>query len=204
MRSLTYLLRALRVAAGDRLRGTATTRYGRLLLALAAAALTGLSGSPSFDGFDDGGAHASTPLAEAGGAADGLEQADVVTGPITFVQVADTTPPPATTASAPFSMAQSGGNLIVVAVGWNSAGGVAKVTDTSGNTYKLAVGPNTASILSQSVYYAAGIRAASNKYCDGPFYPAGHWDRRARPRIFGTRPHGTARRGGLRGQPATG
>ena len=58
--------------------------------------------------------------------------------------------------------AQSAGDLNVVAVGWGDSTAVVKtVTDTSGNTYTLAVGPTVVSgSLSQSIYYAKKIAAA--------------------------------------------
>jgi hypothetical protein len=62
-----------------------------------------------------------------------------------------------------FTAAQTAGNLNVVAVGWNdSAATVSAVSDTSGNTYTLAVGPTVQSgVASQSIYYAKNIRSAA-------------------------------------------
>jgi hypothetical protein len=58
---------------------------------------------------------------------------------------------------------QHTGDLIVVAIGWaDDTSSVTSVTDTVGNTYKLAVGPNRQSPdLTQYIYYASGISAAS-------------------------------------------
>jgi hypothetical protein len=53
--------------------------------------------------------------------------------------------------------------LNVVVVGWsNTTAQITAVKDTNGNVYRLAVGPTQLSgILSQSIYYAANIAAAS-------------------------------------------
>jgi hypothetical protein len=61
-----------------------------------------------------------------------------------------------------FTNAQSGGDLNVVAIGWNdSTATVSTVTDTKGNVYTIAVGPTTISgVESQSIYYARNIAAA--------------------------------------------
>ena len=61
-----------------------------------------------------------------------------------------------------YTAAQSAGNLNVVVVGWNDASTtVSSVTDTSGNTYTLAVGPTRGTNLSQSIYYAKNIASAA-------------------------------------------
>ena len=82
---------------------------------------------------------------------------------ITYVQGNSATPQ-ATQASVtvPFSSAQTAGDLNVVVVGWNdTAAAVSTVTDKSGNSYALAVGPTAVSgYLSQSIYYAKNIAAA--------------------------------------------
>ena len=79
---------------------------------------------------------------------------------IAFVQTNAATPQSSPTSVAvPFTSAQSGGNLNVVVVGWNSSTGqVLSVTDTVGNTYVSAVGPTVfAGFATQSIYYAANI-----------------------------------------------
>ena len=55
------------------------------------------------------------------------------------------------------------GDLNVVVVGWNdSTATVSAVTDKSGNTYTLAVGPTVQTgVASQSIYYAKNIAAAA-------------------------------------------
>ncbi|MGH9140100.1 MAG: beta strand repeat-containing protein [Vicinamibacterales bacterium] len=85
------------------------------------------------------------------------------TTPIAFVQQAYRTPTSAATVTVPFSTAQAAGNLNVVVVGWNDTTRTAQtVTDTAGNVYVRAVGPTAFSgALTQSIYYAKNIRAAS-------------------------------------------
>jgi fibronectin type 3 domain-containing protein len=63
----------------------------------------------------------------------------------------------------PFKKAQKAGDLIVVAVGWNdTTATVNSITDTVGNVYILAVGPtNVPTVSTQSIYYAANIKAAA-------------------------------------------
>src|SRR5262249_48847184 len=62
-----------------------------------------------------------------------------------------------------YGSAQIAGDLYVIVISWEaSAGSVQSITDTSGNTYRLAFGPTTLSgIASQSIYYAQNIRAAA-------------------------------------------
>ncbi len=58
-----------------------------------------------------------------------------------------------------FNGAQVAGDLNVVIVGWNdSTAMVGSISDSSGNTYRLAVGPTVISATaSQSIYYASAI-----------------------------------------------
>lgn len=69
---------------------------------------------------------------------------------------------PQTTVSVTYLSAQVAGDLNVIAVGWNdSTAKVSTITDKSGNTYSLAVGPTSVTgALSQSIYYATNIKAA--------------------------------------------
>ena len=73
---------------------------------------------------------------------------------------------PAQTVTVPYNAAQTSGNLNLVIVGWNDATSqVSSVTDSSGNSYSLAVGPTILSTvngepLSQSIYYAKNIAAS--------------------------------------------
>ena len=64
---------------------------------------------------------------------------------ITFVQINSATPTsPVSSVAVAFTAAQSAGNLIVVAVGWNDVThSVVSVTDSKGNAYLPAVGPTT-------------------------------------------------------------
>jgi hypothetical protein len=83
--------------------------------------------------------------------------------PLAFVQVAAATPQsPASTVSVPIPGAQTAGNANVVAIGWNSATAtVSSVTDSKGNVYQLAAPVTRGTGLSQAVYYATGINAAT-------------------------------------------
>jgi fibronectin type 3 domain-containing protein len=69
---------------------------------------------------------------------------------------------PSTSVTVPFTAAQAAGDLNVVIVGWNDGTAlVGTVTDTAGNTYQLAIGPTVLpGRVSQSIYYAANIKAA--------------------------------------------
>jgi Fibronectin type III domain len=69
---------------------------------------------------------------------------------------------PQTSVTVPYSSAQTAGDLNVVIVGWNdSATRVGSLKDSKGNVYQLAVGPTVTGALSQSIYYAKNIAAAS-------------------------------------------
>ena len=85
-------------------------------------------------------------------------------GPITFVQVKAATPQThSASVAVTYTVAQTAGNLNIVAVGWNdTTSTVTGVTDTRGNTYTLAIGPTTGTGLRQSIYYAKNIAAGSN------------------------------------------
>jgi len=79
---------------------------------------------------------------------------------IAFVQRNSVAPQsPLTTRSLAYTAAQTSGNLNVVAVGWNDVTShLISITDTRGNTYRLAAGPTTfAGIGTHAVYYAANI-----------------------------------------------
>jgi unsaturated rhamnogalacturonyl hydrolase len=62
-----------------------------------------------------------------------------------------------------FTHAQTAGDLNVVVVGWNDATAhVSSVTDSSGNSYAIAVGPTVeSSTATQVIYYATNIGAAA-------------------------------------------
>ena len=63
----------------------------------------------------------------------------------------------------PYTLAQAGGDLNVVVVGWaDSTSTVSSVTDSMGNSYSLAVGPTVQpGYETQSIYYAKNIAAAA-------------------------------------------
>jgi chitodextrinase len=84
-------------------------------------------------------------------------------GTIKFIQGNFQTPQsPSASVAVTYSSAQLVGDLNVVVVGWNDAStNVSSVTDTSGNTYTLAVGPTRGTNLSQSIYYAKNIASAA-------------------------------------------
>jgi hypothetical protein len=83
---------------------------------------------------------------------------------IGYVQVASATPQSATaTVSVTYPAAQMAGDMNIVVVGWNdTTATVSSVTDSAGNSYKLAIGPTSGSALRQSIYYAPNIVAGSN------------------------------------------
>jgi len=86
------------------------------------------------------------------------------TASISFVQGNYATPQSAqTSVNVAFTAAQVAGDLNVIVVGWNnSTSTVTGVTDRSGNTYALAVGPTVqAPVASQSIYYAKNIAGAA-------------------------------------------
>jgi hypothetical protein len=62
-----------------------------------------------------------------------------------------------------YPVAQTAGNLNIVAVGWNDTrAAVSSVVDSRGNSYIRAIGPTVGSALTQSIYYAKNIAAGSN------------------------------------------
>src|ERR1051326_5949618 len=80
-----------------------------------------------------------------------------------FVQVASAIPQSTAVSSVvvKYKSAQTSGNTNVVIVGWNDTiANVNTVTDTSGNSYALAVGPTAGKGVTQSIYYATNIAAA--------------------------------------------
>jgi len=85
-------------------------------------------------------------------------------GTIAFVQVNAATPQSNTASVAvAYPLAQTLGNLNVVAVGWNdTTSTVSSVTDSRGNTYTLAIGPTSGTGLRQSIYYAKNIASGAN------------------------------------------
>ena len=85
-------------------------------------------------------------------------------GTIAFVQVNAATPQTAS-ASVPvtYPLAQTAGNLNIVAVGWNdTTSTVSSVSDSRGNTYTQAGTTITGTGLRQAIYYAKNIAGGSN------------------------------------------
>ena len=85
-------------------------------------------------------------------------------GTITFVQVKAATPQTnSASVAVAYPLAQTLGNLNIVAVGWNdTTATVTSVTDSRGNAYALAIGPTSGTGLRQSIYYAKNIAAGTN------------------------------------------
>ena len=102
--------------------------------------------------------------AQSGTLANGFTYSSASITPITFVQVAAATPQGSvSTASVPYALAQTPGNLNLVVVGWNdTSASVNSISDSVGNTYLLAIGPTTALGARQSIYYAKNIKGGSN------------------------------------------
>jgi len=80
-----------------------------------------------------------------------------------FVQVNAATPQASqSTVTVPYVQAQGAGDLNVVAVGFNDGTTtITSVTDSAGNSYQLAAPLTRGSGLSQAVYYAKNIKAAT-------------------------------------------
>ncbi len=81
-----------------------------------------------------------------------------------FVQAAYATPSSATTVTVTYKSAQVAGDLNVVVVGWHqTAATVKSVSDSAGNSYRLAIGPTAGNGYEQSIYFAASIAGGSDK-----------------------------------------
>jgi hypothetical protein len=85
-------------------------------------------------------------------------------GPINFVQVNVATPQtPTQSVPVSFGVAQTAGDLNVIAVGWNdTTSTITSVTDTRGNSYLQAGNVTTGTGLRQALYYARNIAAGNN------------------------------------------
>jgi IPT/TIG domain len=82
---------------------------------------------------------------------------------VKFVQVNYMTSTSASFLTTPYLSQQTAGNLNVVAVMWgDTARAVSSVTDSKGNSYALAAGPNKATGLTSAIYYAKNIASGSN------------------------------------------
>jgi outer membrane protein assembly factor BamB len=80
-----------------------------------------------------------------------------------FVQVNSATPQSnQSTVTVPYTQAQSAGDLNVVAIGFfDATSTITSVTDSSGNVYQVAAPLKTGSGMSQAIYYAKNIKAAT-------------------------------------------
>jgi len=79
-----------------------------------------------------------------------------------FVQVNSAVPTSTATISATYNSAQTAGNMNVVAIGWDSSSITLKsLTDSRGNSYKLAVSYVDSTGITQAIYYAPNIVAAA-------------------------------------------
>jgi len=85
-------------------------------------------------------------------------------GSIGFVQVNAATPQtPSTSVAVTYAVAQTAGNLNIVAVGWdNTTSTVSSVSDSRGNAYAQAGTTVTGRGIRQAIYYAKNIAAGSN------------------------------------------
>ncbi len=81
----------------------------------------------------------------------------------TLVQASDATPQsPQDTVAATYADGQAAGDANIVAIGWNdTAASITSVTDTAGNAYQVAVATFRGNGLSQAIYYAPNVAAAS-------------------------------------------
>src|ERR1700678_4480991 len=80
-----------------------------------------------------------------------------------FVQVVAAQPQTnQTTVTVTYTKAQSAGDTNVLAIGWGDVtSNIAKVRDSSGNTYAVAAPTMHGSVQSQAIYYAPNIKAAA-------------------------------------------
>jgi hypothetical protein len=79
------------------------------------------------------------------------------------VQVKSATQMSGSSVAIAYPVAQTAGNLNVVAVMWgDTTSSVSSVTDSKGTTYALAVGPTKGSGLTSVIYYAKNIAGGSN------------------------------------------
>ena len=83
--------------------------------------------------------------------------------PITFVQVNAATPQTNQTAvPVTYTGAQTAGDTNILAIGWNNTTStVTSVVDSAGNTYRLAVPKASGNGVSQAIWYANNIKAAT-------------------------------------------
>ena len=89
--------------------------------------------------------------------------AAVIADPPAFVQVNAATPQTdQSSVAVGYTGAQTAGDTNILAIGWNNAtSNITSVTDSAGNTYQLAVPTARGAGLSQAIYYAPNIKAAT-------------------------------------------
>ncbi len=80
-----------------------------------------------------------------------------------FIQESDATPQtPQSVVTTTYAEAQTAGDTNIVAIGWNdTTSSIATISDSAGNVYQQAVATQHGNGLSQAIYYAANIAAAS-------------------------------------------
>ena len=92
----------------------------------------------------------------------GASAATQAAGPA-FVQVVAAQPQTnQITVTVTYTKAQAAGDTNVLAIGWGDVtSNIAKVSDSSGNTYAVAAPTVHGSVQSQAIYYAPNIKAAA-------------------------------------------
>ncbi len=80
------------------------------------------------------------------------------------MQIASAVPQqPQTTVRVRFSKAQAAGNTNVLVIGWNDdTSRIVSVSDSAGNTYRVAAATVRGQDLSQAMYYASNVKGGSN------------------------------------------
>jgi hypothetical protein len=88
---------------------------------------------------------------------------DTVRGTPRYIQSNYATPQTSqATVTLPYTSTQAAGDLNLAVVGWNDlTSQVTAVTDSNRNVYQLAVGPTRGNGVSQAIFYAKNIVAAS-------------------------------------------
>jgi hypothetical protein len=92
-----------------------------------------------------------------------LAYASIANAAVGFVQVSAATPQSnQSQVSVTYTKEQAAGNTNILAIGWNDAtSNITSVTDSAGNTYQVAVPTARGNGLSQAIYYAKSIKAAT-------------------------------------------
>lgn len=97
-----------------------------------------------------------------------------------FLQQAFATPQsPQSQVAVAYPNSQTGGNVNIVAVGWNDAtSGINAVGDSAGNVYQVAVPTFQGNGMSQAIYYATNIASGANSVTVTFSEPAAYVDLR--------------------------